>query len=101
LPVDRLAQIRSAECTACLACVAACPSDNALQFALPPRTAQTAAERWRRRRLSPVALAVAIAALFLGSVLAARLSGHWQTNLPAALYQELIPQSGSLSPPAY
>jgi polyferredoxin len=43
LPVDRLIQIRSIECTACLECVAACATQNALQFALPPASATGAA----------------------------------------------------------
>src|ERR1017187_4872517 len=37
LPVDRLIQIRSLECTSCMECVAVCPAENALQFSLPPR----------------------------------------------------------------
>jgi polyferredoxin len=41
LPVDRLVQIRSVECTACMACVAACPAQDALQFSLVPRKAPT------------------------------------------------------------
>ena len=36
LPVDRLVQIRSAECTACMACIASCPSEGALRFSLAP-----------------------------------------------------------------
>jgi len=37
LPVDRLVQIRSVECTACMECVAVCPAENALQFSLMPK----------------------------------------------------------------
>ena len=37
LPVDRLIQVSSAECTACMECVASCATQNALQFALAPR----------------------------------------------------------------
>jgi polyferredoxin len=37
LPVNRLIQIRSVECTGCMECVAVCPAENALQLSLPPR----------------------------------------------------------------
>ncbi len=53
LKVDQLVQIRSVECSACLACVASCPVENALQFALPPKKAPTPAERWTGRVLRP------------------------------------------------
>ena len=35
LPVDKLVQIRSVECTACLECVAVCPAQDTLAFSLP------------------------------------------------------------------
>ena len=101
LPVDKLIQIRSAECTACLACVSVCSAENALQFALPPAKSPTPAQRWRRRTLSPAALAAGIAILFFGSVLAARLTHHWHTPIPAALYRQLIPTVDQLDHPAY
>ena len=41
--VDKLVQIRSVECTACMACVSVCPAQDALQFALPPRQAAACA----------------------------------------------------------
>ena len=60
LPVDRLIQVSSAECTACMECVASCTTQNALQFALAPRAAaprRPALERpppaTRRRRHHP------------------------------------------------
>ena len=37
LPVDRLVQIRSVECTGCMECVAMCPAENALHLALTVR----------------------------------------------------------------
>jgi ferredoxin len=83
-------QIRSVECTACMACVASCPAEGALQFSLVPRKAATPVERWRRRALSPSAVAAVIACLFLGLVVVAKATGHWQTNLPRDMYMDLV-----------
>jgi polyferredoxin len=90
LAVDQLVQIRSVECTACMACVAACPADSALQFSLVPRKAATPAERWRRRALSPISVAAVLACIFLGLVVLAKASGHWQTYLPRDVYVDLV-----------
>ena len=90
LAVDQLVRIRSVECTACMACVAACPAERALQFSLVPRKAATPAERWRRRVLSPFAVAAVLACIFLGLVVVAKATGHWQTNLPRDVYMDLV-----------
>lgn len=99
LKVDELVQIRSVECSACLACVAACPVENALQFALPPKKAPKIAARWRARVLTPRAVAVVLAAIFFGVVLAARMTGHWQTHVPREVYQQLVPNADAVSHP--
>jgi polyferredoxin len=101
LPVDQLLQIRSVECTACMECVAVCPAENALQFSLAPRNEpaiegpdrEIAAARWRGRALRPWAVAAALAVLFFGLVGAARITGHWQTNLSREIYMELVPNA--------
>ena len=101
LPVDQLVQIRSVECTACMECVAVCPADNALQFSLIPRASapaetqepNTIAARWRGRTLQPWKVAAMLAIVFLGLVGAARLTGHWQTNLSREIYMELVPNA--------
>src|SRR5579863_7719330 len=46
LSVDKLVQILSVECTACLECVASCPAEHALQFAVAPRKSADVARRW-------------------------------------------------------
>jgi polyferredoxin len=97
LPVDRLVQIRSAECAACLECVAVCPAENALQFALAPKRNATPAERWRRRAVGPAVFAGILAYIFLGVVLFARASSHWQTTIPQSVYMQLVPRANSVT----
>ena len=99
LAVDKLVQIRSVECTACMACVASCPAENALQFALAPRKAATVRQRWTRRALGPLAVAGMIAYIFLGFVLYARATNHWQTTMPREVYIHLVPRANQLTHP--
>lgn len=99
LPVDKLVQIRSVECSACMMCVAACPAENALQFALPAKRAGTAAQRWQRRVLGPVGVAGALAAIFLGTVVYAKATNHWQSDIPRHVYMVLVPQADAISHP--
>jgi polyferredoxin len=99
LAVDRLVQIRSAECTACMACVASCSTQDALQFALPAAKATTAAQRWRRRVVGPVAIAAVLAYIFLGAVLTARVTNHWKTDQPDGVYMQLVPHASDMAHP--
>lgn len=96
--VDQLVQIRSVECSACMACVASCPVENALEFALPPRPAITA-DRWRGRIAGPRTVAAALAFIFLGVIFVARATGHWRTNLPQAVYAHLVPHANEVTHP--
>jgi polyferredoxin len=88
LPVDKLVQIRSVECTACLECVAICPAKDALAFEMPHGT-----------RLSPAAVAAAIAIIFFGLVAYAKIAGHWDTKIPRAVYMQLVPGANEASHP--
>ena len=97
IPVDRLAQIRTVECTSCMECVAVCPAQNALQLSLLPRRNPGPTGRWFRRILSPVAVACILASLFAGVVLLARATDHWQTHIPNQMYLDLIPHANDLS----
>jgi polyferredoxin len=100
LPVDRLTQVRSVECTACMACVAACSAQDALQFSLPPRrAAATPQARWRGRAVTPLAVVGILACIFFGIILYARATGHWQTNLPRAVYMDLVPHANDATHP--
>ncbi len=99
LPVDQLMQIRSAECTACMACVAACPAENALQFSLLPVKAVTPSQRWSRRALNPMTVAGILLCIFIGLVIVAKATGHWQTNLPRQIYMDLVSHANEASHP--
>lgn len=99
LKVNELVQIRSVECSACLACVAACPVENGLQFALAPKKSPEIAERWRNAVVRPRAVAAILALIFLGFVLCARMTHHWQTVVPRAVYQQLVPHADAVSHP--
>jgi len=99
LPVDHLVHIRSAECTACLVCVSACPQQDALQFAFAPRRTAVPAQRWFRRTLGPLAIAGILAYIFFGLIFLARITSHWQTNIPRAVYTNLVPHANDLSHP--
>ncbi|HLJ79350.1 MAG TPA: 4Fe-4S binding protein [Acidobacteriaceae bacterium] len=96
--VDELVRIRTVECSACLACVAACPVENALQLALPPRKG-SGVERWRGRVASPATVAAMIACLFVGIVSFARVTGHWKTNLPQEIYSHLVAHANEVTHP--
>lgn len=99
LPVDKLVQVRSAECTACFECIAACSTEYALNFAFIPRKAERPAGRWRGRVLQPLAVAALVVYLFAASVLMARITGHWKMGLSNEVYQQLIPNVNALAHP--
>jgi polyferredoxin len=82
LPVDKLVQIRSAECTACMQCVSVCPTQGALHLGLP-----------RRRKLPAWGVAVGITVIFLGIYGWAQWNGYWKANIPSEVYFDLIPRA--------
>jgi len=88
LPVDQLVTIQSAECTACMQCVASCPADGALYLSAPAR-----------KRVPAWAVAAGVATLFLGSYAYARLSGRWDTRLSDAVYFQLVPHADEFEHP--
>jgi polyferredoxin len=85
LPVDRLIQIRSAECTGCMECVASCPVETAL-------TLQAA-----KRTVTPQVLAAAIGVIFFAAVIAAKVSSHWSGEIPLRSYEQWIPLAREFS----
>lgn len=111
LPVDKLVQIRSVECTACMACIASCSAEGALHFSLPQgrmhgvlgeASLKPAAALPRyRRAVPPFAMVGILAIIFFGIILVARVTNHWQTNLPQSVYQELVPIANQATHPGY
>lgn len=93
LAVDKLVQIRSVECTACMACLDSCPTEGALQFSLPQKHGSTPAQPRYRRPVTPLAMATILVAIFFGVIVFARATNHWRTNVPNAVYQQLVPNA--------
>ena len=87
LPVDKLIQIRSAECTGCLECVAVCPAQDALSLKLIGATGA-------RHRLPAWQVAAGIGIIFFGLVGYAKSTNHWQTYLPQQVFLKLVPAAG-------
>ena len=92
LPVDKLVQIRSAECTGCLECVAVCPAKDTLAMSMPAGL--------RKRRVIPAwSMAAGIAIIVLGLVGYAKSTGHWNTDLPKQGYLQLVPNASEQQHP--
>jgi polyferredoxin len=89
LPVDRLITIKSAECTGCLECVAICPAKDALSLTLPVIPALLP----QPRKVPAWAMAAGIAVLFFGIVGFAKTTGYWDSHVPRATYQQLVPRA--------
>ena len=99
LPVDKLVSIRSVECTGCLECVAVCPAQDALSLSLPALLPNRMRLAGKPFALPAWAMAVGIAVLFLGVAGFAKVTGHWESNIPHTSYQELIPHADEAAHP--
>jgi len=87
LAVDKLVKITSAECTGCLECVAVCPAEGALRIGT------------KDGRMPAWAFAAGVALLFFGVVGYAMTSGHWKSEIPEAVYGQLVPHANEASHP--
>ena len=92
LKVDKLVQIGSAECTGGLECVAVCPADGALQMALPRLTSAA-------RRMPTWVFAAGVAVIFVGVVGFAKTASHWTSDVPSAVYKQLVPHANEARHP--
>ena len=88
LPVDQLITIKSAECTACMECVAVCPAEGALMMAAP-----------KKKPVPSWAIAAGIAVLFFSLVGYAKATKHWDTNVPTNVYFDLVPHAQEFEHP--
>ncbi|MGB8013939.1 MAG: 4Fe-4S binding protein [Terriglobales bacterium] len=95
LPVDKLVTVKSAECTGCLECVAICPAKDTLNLSLPKIPALGS----QPAKLPAWAMAAGIALLFLGIVGFAKTSGYWDSHVPRATYQQLVPDTDQAAHP--
>jgi polyferredoxin len=95
LPVDQLITIKSAECTGCLECVAVCPAKDTLSLSYPaiPGLAPSP------RKVTAWAMATGIAVLFFGIVGFAKTAGVWDSRVPRATYQQLVPHADEAQHP--
>lgn len=92
LPVDRLVTVKAAECTGCLTCVSVCPVKDALELRTLPLVRT-------RRRLPAWAVATGVTLIFLAVVGYARVTGGWHTDVPEAIFYDLIPRAGEFGHP--
>lgn len=99
LPVDRLVQIRSAECTGCLECVAVCPAQDALALSVPKILPKILSAKPKPAAIPAWAMAAGIAMLFLGVAGFAKATGHWESPIPASVYQRLVPNADQAAHP--
>lgn len=95
LPVDTLVTIKSAECTGCLECVAVCPAKDALSLSLPRIPALAS----QPPKLGAWAVAAGIAAVFFGTVGFAKTAGYWDSHVPRATYEQLVPHADQAEHP--
>jgi len=96
LPVDKLITIKSAECTGCLECVAVCPAEGALQMGLPQMMPSRSLQSGR---VPTWAFAAGVAAVFFGLIGFAKVEGYWNSDIPRAVYQQLVPHANEASHP--
>jgi polyferredoxin len=95
LPVDKLVQIRSVECTGCLECVAVCPAKDTLAMSLP----NLVAAKTKPATIPAWAMAAGIAMLFLGVAGFAKATGHWDSAIPSTVYERLVPNADQAAHP--
>jgi len=95
LPVDKLVQIRSVECTGCLECVAVCPAQDALAMSLP----KIFSTKPKPAAIPAWAMAAGIAMLFFGVAGFAKVTGHWESPIPTSVYERLVPHADEAAHP--
>lgn len=80
--------VRNCECIGCLECLPVCPKKECLKLSLPGETAAT-----------PLLLPSLIIGSFLLFWLVARITGHWQSQIPPETFQHHYQQVQSIGHP--
>jgi polyferredoxin len=78
LPVERKERLLSPECSGCMDCVGICPVPGTLRLS-------TTGRGW-----TATALGITILMIFAGSVLSARITGHWQGQITERQFRLLL-----------
>jgi polyferredoxin len=106
LPVDKLINVRSIECTTCLSCVEVCPAQDALQLSLRPskiiaENGDTAAieARWRGRKILGVSVALFIYLSVFAVIGFAKYAKRWDSPVPVEYYYFYIPKMTNMGHP--
>ena len=88
IPVDKLIQVRTVECTGCMTCVESCPVASTLAFSL-----QKPAANKKAFALSGWLMTLLVMGIMFAAIGYAMYAGVWQSPVPEELYQRLNPQS--------
>lgn len=106
LPVDKLIQVRSIECTTCLSCVEICPAQDALQLSLrPPKKLAVNGDtegikaRWQGRKLYGISVIILIYLTMSIVIGYAKYMERWNSPVPDRYYKIYIPKAGSMGHP--
>lgn len=81
IQVHKKIRVRTDECTACLTCTSVCPEPDTLMLSLSKK---------KKKPLSARAVAWIILISFVLFTGLARLTGHWQNNIPLKEYRQRI-----------
>ncbi|HFZ8993985.1 TPA: 4Fe-4S binding protein [Citrobacter freundii] len=90
IPVDKLIQVRSVECTGCMTCVESCPVASTLSFSLRTPAGESGKSSGV---LSGRAVALLVFGILFASVAFAMLKGVWESPVPQHIYFRLIPEA--------
>lgn len=99
IPVDRLIQVRTVECTGCMTCVESCPVASTLTFSLKtppgsqPDTPQAQKRTWRQASLPGFAMALLLLGILFATIGYAVYANVWDTPIPDHMYFQLIPKA--------
>lgn len=86
--ITRRKTVRTCECIGCLECIQACPVDDCLTLASPCKP-----------KIKPLLLPAIVLGLFFLCYLVARLTGHWNSEIPIEVFQRYYQMIGDIGHP--